>query len=290
MSAALVADNLAAARQHYAQEIRFVGNIQSKALIAAFGKVPREHFLGPGPWQILSGNMESYWPTEDADPKHIYHNVLVAIDPARRLNNGEPSFLARLCDALDLKHGDRVLHIGCGTGYYSAILAETVGSRGHVTAIEVDPDLAAKAERNLSPWTNVKVIAADGSGYRPEPADAIFVNAGATHPLPMWLDILRPGGRLVLPLTAGRKIGGRVLKLVRGDHGYPARFISYVWIFDCAGARDEDARQRLQTALASDSWQNVQSLRREPHAPDESCWLHGADFCLSMKEATAGTH
>lgn len=283
----LTDDALAAARRHYAEEIRFVGNVQSPALLAAVASVPRERFLGPGPWQILSGTMESYWPTPSDDPRHLYHNVLVAIDPDRRLNNGEPSFLIRLCDALDLNSGDRVIHIGCGTGYYSAILAETVGPRGHVTAIEIDAELAAKAKRNLASWANVDVFAANGSEHALEPADALLVNAGATHPLPSWLDALTPGGRMLLPLTAGRKIGGRMLKVVRGTTGYRAWFISSVGIFDCAGARDERARERLESAFRSEGWPNVRTLRRGPHAPDETCWLHGGDFCLSSRETTA---
>jgi protein-L-isoaspartate(D-aspartate) O-methyltransferase len=53
--------------------------------------------------------------------------VLVAIDEKRLLNNGPPSFLAILIEALALQEGDHVVHVGCGTGYYSAILAEFVG-------------------------------------------------------------------------------------------------------------------------------------------------------------------
>jgi protein-L-isoaspartate(D-aspartate) O-methyltransferase len=53
--------------------------------------------------------------------------VLVAIDEKRLLNNGQPSFLAILIEALALQEGDHVVHVGCGTGYYSAILAEFVG-------------------------------------------------------------------------------------------------------------------------------------------------------------------
>ena len=57
--------------------------------------------------------------------------------------------------------------------------------------------------------------------------DAIFVNAGATHPRPIWLDRLRPGGRLLLPLTAARDETssgmGFVLKVTRDGDRYPAR-------------------------------------------------------------------
>ena len=84
--------------------------------------------------------------------------MLVAIDPVRHLNNGEPGFLAFLIDALELKAGERVAHIGCGTGYYSAILAEVVGKKGRVIAVEIDQKLAARAKRNLSPWRQVSVM------------------------------------------------------------------------------------------------------------------------------------
>ena len=78
----------------------------------------------------------------DADPAHLYHDVLVAIDPARRLNNGQPSYLAFCLDALDLREADCVLHVGCGVGYYTAIAAEVVGPGGRVIGVEIDADLA----------------------------------------------------------------------------------------------------------------------------------------------------
>ena len=67
-------------RHYYAEELRAVANLQSAALVRAFAKVPREHFLGPGPWQVFSPGLESVWTTKDADPKHLYHNLLVVID------------------------------------------------------------------------------------------------------------------------------------------------------------------------------------------------------------------
>src|SRR2546429_3938771 len=87
-------------RQFYAEELRAVANLQSEALVRAFAKVPREHFLGPGPWQVLSPGSEIDWTTKDADPRHLYHNLLVVIDAECHLNNGYPSFLAFLIDEL----------------------------------------------------------------------------------------------------------------------------------------------------------------------------------------------
>ena len=71
--------------------------------------------------------MREYWTTEDADPRHVYHDVLIALDEARGINNGQPSLWALLFDELDIAANDAVLHLGCGTGYYTAIAAELAG-------------------------------------------------------------------------------------------------------------------------------------------------------------------
>src|SRR5262245_37075434 len=272
-------------REYYAEELRAVANLQSEALVRAFAKVPREHFLGPGPWHVRSPGFEGYWTTQDADPKRLYHNILVAIDPNRQLNNGHPSFLASLIDRLEVKPVDHVIHVGCGTGYYTAIMAEVVGREGHVTAIEVDTQLAARARDNLNYFPNVDVIEGDGGETDAGPADAILVNAGATHLRSIWLDSLRPHGRLIMPLTViddtDRGGEGRILKVTRQSEGFTASFISEVRIFPCIGGWDGDSNQRLKESLERDDWKLVQSLRREPHEPADSCWFHGRDFCLS---------
>lgn len=238
------------ARRSYAEELKYVAHIGSDAIVRAFAKVPREKFLGPGPWRIPWG--EEHWTTEDDDPKHLYHNILVAIDPARGLNNGEPGFLAYLIDALELKAGEHVAHIGCGTGYYSAILAEVVGKKGRVTSVEIDQKLAARAKRSLSPWPQVSVVAADGSRRRLDPVDALLINAGATHPAANWLNALAPGGRMVLPLTAENKFGS-VLNVTRLTRGYSARFIGAVGIFPAPGrgAGVPKTNSRLLSSQAS---------------------------------------
>jgi len=124
-----------------------------------------------------------------------------AIRTKAALDNGEPAFHARLMAAFAAGPGEHVVHIGASTGYFTAILAEQVGRRGRVTAFEVDAELAARARRNLRRWPQVRVIHGDALGAPLDPADGIYVNAGATHPPAAWLDTLAPGGRLLLPLT-----------------------------------------------------------------------------------------
>ena len=196
-------DQLETARRSYAEELRFTAHLRSPAVVAAFATVPRERFVGAGPWRVRSPmDMAEYWTTEDADPRAVYHDVLIALDEARGINNGQPSLWAFLLDQLDIAAGEQVLHLGCGTGYYTAIVAELVGPTGKITAIEIDPGLAEKARAALLPWPQIAVGNADGASLSFEPADLILASAGATHPLSSWLDALKPGGRLLFPMTA----------------------------------------------------------------------------------------
>jgi protein-L-isoaspartate(D-aspartate) O-methyltransferase len=73
--------------------------------------------------------------------------VLVSIIADKGLANGLPSGHARWLNALDLQPSDRVLHCGCGTGYYTAIIAHVVRNNGYVTAIELEQSLAYLAEK-----------------------------------------------------------------------------------------------------------------------------------------------
>jgi protein-L-isoaspartate(D-aspartate) O-methyltransferase len=280
-------DSIEEARQRYAEELRFTAKVKSRAVVDAFATVPREDFFGQGPWRILSPMaIGEYWTTEDADPRHLYHDVLIAIDEKRRLNNGQPSLWARLYDQLRLTRGDHVVHVGAGVGYYSAILAEIVGSTGHVTAIEIDPDLAERARHNLAEaWPQATVVVADGFVFRPDrPADAIIINAGVTHISMAWLDALAPeNGRLLVPMTNADRWGDcLIIERHAGEtRRYPVRYAGQIGIIPCIGGRDPAAEERFQAALARSRLVTVRSLRRTPEEPDETCWLAGEGWWLS---------
>jgi protein-L-isoaspartate(D-aspartate) O-methyltransferase len=187
---------------------------------------------------------------------------------------------------LELREGNRILHVGTGVGYYTAIMAEMVGPEGHVTGIEVNPDLAPRARKNLEYLPYVEVMNRSGAEYTPEPVDAILVNAGATHPRSVWLDNLRPGGRLLLPLiytSDPNEIGNGFMLLVKREAGgYSARPISQVSIYPCLGVRDEDLNQRLRDLIMRGTWRMIRSVRREPHQPSTTCLAHkDGEVCLS---------
>jgi protein-L-isoaspartate(D-aspartate) O-methyltransferase len=154
-------------RRLFAEEIAAVSHVDAPALIDAFALVPRERFLGAGPWQIVRVPDDSYRTTPDDDPRHLYHDVVVGIDVARKLHNGHPSSLARWIAGAELPRGARVLHIGAGTGYYTAVLAEVGGASGQVVACEADPALAARARAQLAAWPQVTVFACDASAPHP---------------------------------------------------------------------------------------------------------------------------
>ncbi|MCH8011044.1 MAG: methyltransferase [Candidatus Marinimicrobia bacterium] len=270
-------------RIQYANEIKYVSNIQSESIIDAFAKVPRENFLGPGPWEILDVFARKYWSTKDNDPRHLYHNILVAIDKERSLNNGQPSLWALLFDKLMLKEGEKIIHIGCGTGYYSAILSEIVGDSGHVTAIEIDGSISDLAEQNLSYKSNIKVIRTNGVEYFEENTDVIVVNAGVSRISARWLESLVLGGCLLLPLTSSEGLGWFV-KITKLNKGYLANAICQTKIFHCEGGRDADADLLVEEAFKKEHIRCIKSLRLEPHDAHESCYLHGNNYCFSKLE------
>ena len=77
-----------------------------------------------------------------------------------------------------------------------------VGEGGRVTAIEFDGGLAERLAANFAGQPNVRALQGDGAQIEFDPADVIYVNAGATRPADIWLDRLNDGGRLILPLTS----------------------------------------------------------------------------------------
>lgn len=266
----------AAIRDFYSKLVCGRAGVSDDRIVQAFATVEKERFLGPGPWRIpLSGYVE----TPSDHPAFLYQNVAIAIAPERRINCGEPQLHAYNLAQLGISSDARVVQIGAGVGYYTAILAELVGPQGQVTAYEVEADLAERASGNLANRPNVRVLSESATVSALPQAEIIYANACATHPPRAWLEALALGGRLLFPLAGGFAIGGMLL-ITRTHGGFDARFICPAAFIACIGAQDEAMAKRLGEAFARGDYLTVRSLRLDT-PPDDSAWVSGDGWWLS---------
>jgi protein-L-isoaspartate(D-aspartate) O-methyltransferase len=188
--------------------------VTDEGVLEAFRQIRRDRFV-PGEWVGRA----------DVDrPVPIPHGQVTT----------QPSLVARMVAALHLVGDERVLEVGTGLGFQTAILAHLARE---VVSIERFGDLAETARENLAAAGvgNAEVIVGDGTLGVPErsPFDAIVVSAAAPEVPPPLADQLREGGRLVHPVgtggaedvTAFRKQGGR---LVEEQVVVPAHFVRLV--------------------------------------------------------------
>jgi len=183
--------------------------IHDERVLAVMGRLPRERFL----------------PAELADQAYGDHPL--PIGHGQTLS--QPYMVAFMTAALELTGTERVLEIGCGSGYQTAVLAALVSE---VYSLEILAPLAERAGALLQELglTHVHLRCADGYLGWPEqaPFDAILLAAAPDHlPAPL-LEQLAPGGRLVLPLGAASQ---KLVRLRRGPEGLereellPVRFV-----------------------------------------------------------------
>ncbi|MBY0274478.1 protein-L-isoaspartate(D-aspartate) O-methyltransferase [Candidatus Binatia bacterium] len=277
------AADLRSVREYYAKLVTGRYGPSSASVLEAFARVERECFVGSGPWKIFTAS--GYVETPSADFAYLYQDVVVPLAEDRLINNGEPSLHALCLTSLGARPGEAAVHIGCGTGYYTAILADIVGPTGRVDAFEVEGDLASRAQVSLSdrPW--VEVHAKSGAGDAFPACDIIYVNAGASDLPDAWLDALRPGGRLVVPLTPDWGLGG-MFKIEPLGSEYSAAYLCPAAFFPCQGARDSQTAAALAAAFQRWEQFRVRSLRRDGDR-DESCWVSGPGWWLSTTPCAA---
>ncbi len=275
-------DRSASLRRRYAAEIARLAGVRDPRIEEAFAAVPREDFSGPPPWFVSGGGFGG---SRESDIARLYEDVLVAIDPGRRINNGQPSLHALSIDALAPKEGETIVQIGAGAGYYTAILARLVGPSGRVIAYEIEPDIAERARVNLAGYSQVEVRPRSGVGEALPPADCIYVSAAASHPVRAWLDALNVGGRLLFPLQAAQSTGAMLLiaRPASGD-AWPARLLTSVVFIACEGAQDATMARRLDEAFRRGGSGKVRSLRFGA-TPSASDWLRGDGWALSTEAA-----
>jgi len=278
-------DQSAKLRAHYARYISRLAAVKSPAVERAFATIRRELFVGAAPWHVFVATDRGYLPTPDGDLAFIYTDNLIALDPEKGINNGQPSLHAHCIDALAIAAGETILHIGAGTGYYSAILAELAGPTGHVHAYEIDPGLGARAKHNLADWPWIEVHVQSGTLSALPRADVIYVNAGAPEPNAAWLDALLPGGRLLFPMQPGRETGGMLL-LRKPSHGmrWSAKFLLLAHFIPCEDiARSGELAKALAGAFERGDWTKVKYFYRG-ETPDRTCWAKGDGWWLAKGE------
>lgn len=160
------------------------GWLRSKAIIQAFEKVKREDFL----------------PSHAEDS--AYFNTAFPIGFGQTIS--QPLVVAFMLELLEPKKGEKILDIGSGSGWTTALLADLVGKRGRVIGLEIIPELKDFGKKNISKYElcNAKILLRDGTkGYNKEaPYDKILCSAEAAE-LPGTLkEQLKIGGRIVIPI------------------------------------------------------------------------------------------
>ena len=277
---------LAILRRAFARHVAAAAGTADPRIVEALASLRREDFLPPGPWPLYLWSSEEQ-STPDADPLFLYQDVAVPLLREKGLNSGVPSFVTRLVAAAGIRDGDRVIHVGTGTGYYTALMAHLAGPRGRILGIEREPTLARRAAELLAPFPGVRILEADGWSRKLTPADVVLVNAGTSRLSPRWLDALPLGGRLVVPLAAREESGeqtmtrGIVLRLERDEEGFDASFVSPVAIYPCYGAEDPDADASLRAAITAGGAHAVTRLVRGAPPDETACWLVGEGWYLT---------
>jgi protein-L-isoaspartate(D-aspartate) O-methyltransferase len=167
--------------------------IHDERVLAAMAKVPRHEFVNPHDWS------EAY-----AD-----HPISIA----EQQTTSQPYIIASMLQAAEICGSHRVLEIGAGSGYQTALLAELASQ---VFGIERYESLTLEAQRVLDwlGYKNVTLVTGDGTLGLPQyaPFDAIVVSAAAPRVPPALIEQLAIGGRLVVPVGDSQQ---QVLEIVR---------------------------------------------------------------------------
>ena len=157
--------------------------LKSSEVFAALAKVPREKFI------------------PNRQRSKAFEDSALPIGMGQTIS--QPFIVGLMSQEADIRPGDRVLEIGTGSGYQSAILAE-LGAE--VFSIEIVPELALRAEQSLraAGYTSIHLRRGDGWDGWPEeaPFDAILITASSPRRPDKLLGQLRDGGRLIVPLES----------------------------------------------------------------------------------------
>jgi protein-L-isoaspartate(D-aspartate) O-methyltransferase len=172
-------------------------------LLAAFRAVPREDFI--------TGDYADY----------AYQDSPLPIESGQTIS--QPYIVALTIDAAGIKPGDKVLEVGAGSGYAAAVIGRIAG---RVIAVERHHELVEIATRRMSRlgYDNVRIVEGDGTlGWPADaPFDAIVAAASGSHVPQSWIEQLKPGGRIVMPIGEQHAIQSLV-KVTKEEDGKLSR-------------------------------------------------------------------
>ncbi len=193
-----MSDPTAARQLMVASQLRARG-ISDPRVLEAMLRVPRHEFV-PVPYQ-----------------SQAYEDHPLPIGDGQTIS--QPYIVARMLESLQLTPADKVLEVGTGSGYVTALLAELAAQ---VFSIERHPALADRARNVLAElgYTNVRVLTGDGTLGLPvnAPFDAILVSAAAPDLPPALLSQLSDSGRMIIPVGSP---GSQQLQFIRMQNGQP---------------------------------------------------------------------
>lgn len=190
-----------------------IGALRDLNIIRAISRVDRKDFVG------------------ERNAPYAYDDNALSIGYGQTIS--QPTTVAFMLEHLSAKEGDRILEIGYGSGWATAILAEIAGPKGKVFALEIIPQLCHMGKENVSKYqfSNVEFIKANGSiGLKNEaPFDRILCSAAAPSIPPGLREQLKIGGKLVIPVGDVRQ-EIRVVERM-GDKAYKKqRFPGFVFV------------------------------------------------------------
>ncbi|MDI6916352.1 MAG: protein-L-isoaspartate O-methyltransferase [Thermoplasmatales archaeon] len=195
------------------------GYISKHDVVKAMENVPRHLFIPE--------NMQKY----------AYEDCPLEIGFGQTIS--APHMVGIMVESLDVRGGQKILEVGTGLGYHSAVVSSVVGDSGHVYTIERYSGLAEKAKENLKNYKNVEVIVADGSKGLKEhaPYDRIFVTCAAPDIPEPLIEQLKGNGKLLIPVgerfmqdlillekknnkISKRNLGGCMFVPLVGEYGF----------------------------------------------------------------------
>lgn len=178
-------------RENLISLLKRQGRIQTAATEQAFLAVPRELFV------------------PESVKEYAYADTPLEIGNGQTIS--APHMVAIMCEALDIKKGQKILEVGAGSGYHAAIVSKLVGETGHVYTIERIGSLAKQAKNNLGSAGIENVTVEDGDGSEGlsayAPYDRIYVTCASPKIPEPLIEQLKDRGKLLIP------VGSRICRL-----------------------------------------------------------------------------